>query len=117
MEEQELRHLAENARRILPDLVPDEAERALADRDLNQALGEPEGEAKAALMAALRTHPGVRRWVAADTDRIVGQLGELTASIGVLYVCPRTDYTVVLEELDDEPRCPHDGTVLVRYQR
>lgn len=117
MEEQELRQLAENARRILPDLMPDEAERGQADRDLSQALSEPKGGAKTALMAALLAHPAIRRWVAADTDRIVGQLGDLTESIGVLYVCPRKDYTVVLEELEDEPRCPHDGTVLVRYQR
>jgi hypothetical protein len=117
MEEQELRQLAENARRILPDLVPDKTERVQADRDLDQALSEPVGEAKPALMAALRSHQGIRRWVAGDTLRSIGQLGDLTEPIGVLYVCPREDYTVVIEDLVDEPRCPHDGTVLVRFQR
>ena len=116
MDEDELRRLAEQARRRLAELIPDEPERRQADGDLARALNEPPGSAKAALMEALRAHEGIRRWVAADTDRIVGQLGDLTSPIGVLYVCPRKDYTVVREAPpDEELRCPHDGSVLEPY--
>jgi hypothetical protein len=116
MDENELRQLAEESRRRLAELIPDEHERRQADGDLARALNEPPGSAKPALMAALRSHEGIRRWVAADTDRIVGQLGDLTQPIGVLYVCPRKDYTVVREApVDAELLCPNDGSVLERY--
>ncbi len=116
MEETELRQLAEGARRRLPELIPDEGERRQADRDLARALNEPPGSAKSALMDALRSHEGLRRWVAADTDRSVGMLGDLTESIGVLYVCPHKDYTVVRDTpADGVLRCPHDDSVLKRY--
>lgn len=116
MEEKELRELAQGVRRILPELIPDVSERDRADGDLVRALSEPSGSAKPALIQALRSHEGIRRWVTADTDRIVGQLGDLTESIGVLYVCPQKDYTVVRETLvDGELLCPQDGSVLVRY--
>lgn len=116
MDENELRQLTEEARRRLADLIPDEHERRQADGDLAHALDEPPGSAKPALMAALRSHEGIRRWVAADTDRIVGPLGDLTEPIGVLYVCPQKDYTVVREvPPDGELLCPKDGSVLERY--
>lgn len=116
MDEDELRQLAEGARQILPELIPDADERRQADGELARALSEPPASAKPALMEALRSHEGIRRWVAADTDRIVGQLGDLTESIGVLYVCPQRDYTVVRESLvDGELLCPKDGSVLERY--
>jgi len=116
MEENELRQLAEEARRRLTELIPDEDERRQADGDLTRALNEPPANAKPALMEALRSYEGIRRWVAADTDRVVGQLGDLTESIGVLYVCPRKDYTVVREPpVDGELLCPNDGSVLERY--
>jgi len=116
LDEDELRQLAEGARQILPELIPDADERRQADGELARALSEPPASAKPALMEALRSHEGIRRWVAADTDRIVGQLGDLTESIGVLYVCPLKDYTIVRESLvDGELLCPKDGSVLVRY--
>lgn len=117
MDEDELRQLAEEARQILPELIPDADERRQADGELARALSEPPASAKPALMEALRSHEGIRRWVAADTDRIVGQLGDLTEPIGVLYVCPQRDYTVVRESLvDGELLCPKDGSVLERYR-
>jgi len=116
MEENELRQLAKGARRRLTELIPDDDERRQADGDLTRALNEPPATAKPALMEALRSHEGIRRWVAADTDRIVAQLGDPTEPIGVLYVCPRKDYTVVRETLvDGELLCPKDGSVLERY--
>lgn len=116
MDENELRQLAEESRRRLTELIPDEHERRRADGDLARALNEPPGSAKPALMEALRSHEGIRRWVAADTDRIVGQLGDLTQPIGVLYVCPLKDYTVVREApMDAELLCPNDRSVLERY--
>jgi hypothetical protein len=117
MEENELRQLAEGARRELPELIPDEDERRRADGDLARALNEPPASAKPALMEALNSHEGIRRWVAADTDRIVYPGGDPTGSgFGVLYACPRKDYTVVRETLvDGDLLCPNDGTVLYRY--
>ena len=116
MEESELRQTAEEARRRLAELIPDEDERRQADADLARALNEPSASAKPALMEALRSHAGIRRWIAADTDRVVSQLGDPTASISVLYACPREDYTVALEGLvDGDLLCPHDGSVLYRY--
>jgi len=117
MEETELRQFAEEARRKLPELIPDEGERQQADRDLARALNELPGSAKPALTDALRSHEGLRCWVAADTDRSIGMLGDLTEPIGVLYVCPHKDYTVVRDTpTDDVLRCPHDDSVLVRYE-
>jgi hypothetical protein len=116
MEENELRQLAEEARGRLSELIPDEDERRQADGDLARALNEPPASAKPALMEALTSNEAIRRWIAADTDRIVGQLGDPTQPIGVLYVCPRKDYTVALETLvDGDLRCPNDGSVLDRY--
>jgi hypothetical protein len=116
MDENELRRLAGEARQRLAELIPDEQERRKADRDLAHALHEPPGSAKPVLMEALRSHEGIRRWVAADTDRMIVQLGDLTSPIGVLYVCPRKNYTVVRETpVDEELLCPKDGSVLERY--
>jgi hypothetical protein len=116
MEENELRQLAEGARQRLPELIPDEDERRQADGDLARALNEPSVSAKPALMEALNSYEGIRRWIAADTDRIVGLLGDPTGPIGVLYACPRKDYTVVRETLvDGDLTCPNDGSVLYRY--
>jgi len=116
MEESEWRLLAQTARRNLAELIPDADERHRADGDLARALGEPPGEAKPALMEALRAHEGVRRWMAADPLRAVNQLGDLTEAIVVLYVCPNEDYTVALDAPPDgELLCPHDGEPLTRY--
>ncbi len=116
MEETELRLLAETARRNLAELIPDEDERRRADGDLARALSEPPGSAKTALMEVLRSYEGIRRRIAADTDRGVGQLGDPTQPVGVLYVCPHKDYTVVRETLaDGDLLCPKDGSVLERY--
>jgi len=116
MEENELRQLAKGARRKLTELIPDDDERRQADGALTRALNEPPASAKPALMEALRSHEGIRRWVAADSNRMISQLGDLTESIGVLYVCPNQDYTVVRETLvDGELLCPKDGSVLQRY--
>jgi hypothetical protein len=116
MEESELRQLAEEARRKLAELIPDEDERRRAEGDLARALGEPAGRAGPALLEALRSHEGIRRWIVADTDRAVGILGDPTQPIGVLYVCPRKNYTIVCEAPPEgDLTCPFDGTVLVRY--
>lgn len=116
MDENELRRLAQQARQELAELIPDEGERARVDSDLASALTEPPGNAKLALMEALRSHEATRRWMAADTDRIAGQGGDVTSQIGVLFVCPRQNYAVVREELTDEVLlCPKDGSVLERH--
>ena len=116
MEENELRQLAEEARRRLPELIPGEDERRQADSDLARALNEPPASAKPALMEALNSHEGIRRWVAADTDRITLQVGDPPLQFGVLYACPRKDYTVVPATLVvGELLCPNDGSVLYRY--
>ena len=117
MDENELRRLAEQARRELAHLIPDKAERARADSQLAQALNEPPGTAKLALMGALRSHEAIRRWIAADTDRIVSLSGDVTSSLGVLFACPKKDYTLVLEAPTEEMLlCPNDGSVLERYR-
>jgi len=116
MEEAELRRLAQEARRKLPDLIPDKIEQQQADRELARALNEPPGVAKSALMDALVSYEGLRRWVAVDVDRSVGMLGEVTSPIGVLYACPHRDYTVVRDvPPDGDLLCPNDGSVLARY--
>jgi len=121
MDENELRRLAEEARRKLAELIPEERERARVDSELAQALNEPPGSAKPALMEALRSHEAVRNWVAADTDRFVGMVGPVgpvTTSpvVGVLYVCPKKDYAVVREVPSDKALlCPKCGSVLERH--
>jgi hypothetical protein len=116
MEESELRQLAGEARQRLAELIPDADARRQADGDLARALSEPPGSAGPALLEALRSHEGIRRWIAADTDRAVGMLGDATQPVGVLYVCPRKNYTVVREAPpESDLTCPIDGTVLVRY--
>jgi hypothetical protein len=116
MDEAELRRRAEEVRRDLAELIPDPGERARVAGELARALGEPPGSARPALMEALRSHEAVRRWMAGDTDRMVGPLGDVTSSIGVLYVCPQKNYAVVREVPSDEVvLCPKDGSVLERY--
>jgi hypothetical protein len=117
MDENELRRLAEEARRELAELILDEHERARIDSDLAGALNEPPGNAKPALMEALRSHEAIRRWVAADTDRFVSQQGDVMSPVGVLYMCPEKNYAIVLEMPPDEVLlCPKDGSVLERYE-
>lgn len=116
MDENELRRLAEEARRDLAELIPDEHERARIGSYLTRALEEPPGNAKPALMEALRSHEAIRRWVAADTDRFVSQLGDVMPPVGVLYACPEKNYAIVLEVPPNEVLlCPKDGSVLERY--
>jgi hypothetical protein len=116
MDENELRRRAQEARRELAELIPDERERVRVDSQLAQALNEPPGNAKPALMAALRSHEAIRRWIAADTDRVFSLAGDVTSSVGVLFVCPKKDYTVVREAPTEEVLvCPKDGSVLERY--
>jgi hypothetical protein len=116
MDENELRRWAEQVRRELAELIPDERERARLDSQLARALNEPPGSAKPALMDALRSHEAIRRRVAADTDRFVSQVGDVMSPVGVLYVCPEKNYTVVREVPSDEVLvCPKDGSVLERY--
>jgi hypothetical protein len=116
MDENELRRRAEEVRRELADLIPDEPERARVDSQLARALNEPPGHAKPALMEALRSHEAIRAWIAADTDRFVSQVGDVMSPVGVLYVCPEKNYAVVREVPSDEVLlCPKDGSVLERY--
>ena len=116
MDENDLRRLAGEARQRLAEVIPEEHERARVDSDLARALSEPPGRAKPALLEALRSHDAIRRLVAADTDRAVGLSGDAISPIGVLYVCPQKNYSVVLEVPPDEALlCPKDGSVLERY--
>ena len=53
--------------------------------------------------------------VTEDRDRAIGPLGQPTAMLGVLFVCPKLDYSVVRETVTDEVLlCPYDGSVLER---
>ncbi|MFF4575678.1 hypothetical protein [Streptomyces sp. NPDC001410] len=118
MTEEELRGLAEQIRAELPALIHDLHERTRVERDLAQALGRPSGTAAEALKATLRSNEAIQERLEDDHDRIVVQAGDPTAAlIGVLYICPKQDYSVVREVPTDEVQlCPHDGSVLDRYQ-
>ena len=112
----ELRRLAEEARCKLPELIPDPGQREPVDRALAAALAEPPGPARAALVTALRSHEALLRWLAVDRDRGPGTLGNPTESIGVLYICPRQDYSVVPDVPPKGPLfCPHDDSILERH--
>jgi hypothetical protein len=63
MNEADLRWLAGQVRPALPRLVPDEAERVRVQRSIDAALALPAGDAAAALVAALTSHPAVREWL------------------------------------------------------
>jgi hypothetical protein len=116
MNENELRRLGEQIHGELPDLVPDPQERAVVAADLVRALAQPSGAAEAALASALRSHPAVRDRLGVDIDRVGGLPGDPTGEIGVLYVCPQRDYSLVREVVAAEwPICPNDGTPLERY--
>jgi hypothetical protein len=116
MDENELRRLAGEARQRLAELIPDEQERASADSHLASALREPPARAKPALIEALRSHDAIRWWIAADTDRAASLKGDPISPIGVLYVCPQKDYSVVREVPPGEVLlCPRDDSVLERY--
>jgi len=121
MDEDELRGLAEALRADLPNLIDDAAERAAIEADLTQALGQPPGTAHDALRRALASHAATREWmrrrtqVTEDRDRAIGPLGQPTAVLGVLFVCPKLDYSEVREKVTDEVLlCPNDGSVLER---
>jgi hypothetical protein len=121
MDEDELRGIAEALRADLPGLIDDAAERAAVDADLSQALDQPTGSAYDALRGAIASHAATREWMrrrtsdVGDTDRAIGPLGPPTAVLGVLFICPNKDYSFVRETLADEvPRCPYDGSALVR---
>jgi hypothetical protein len=57
-----------------------------------------------------------RTQVTEDRDRAIGPLpGQPTAVLGVLFVCPKLDYSEVRELVTDEVLlCPNDGSVLER---
>jgi hypothetical protein len=121
MEEDELRQAAEALQADLPDLIGDATERAAVAASLNAALDQPSGLAHGPLRKALSSHPAVREWMrqktqlAAQVNRIIGPLGNVTATLGVLFICPKLDYSVVRETVGDETLlCPNDGSVLQR---
>lgn len=126
MEEDELRGLAEALRADLPDLIDDPAERTAMDDDLAQALDLPPGTAHDALRGVIASHAATRKWmrrrapVTEDPDRAIGPLGTpiplgAPGHVGVLFVCPKLDYSVVRETITDEVLlCPYDGSVLER---
>ena len=95
MEEDELRRIAEALRADLPNLIGDAAERAAIEADLAQALDQPPGTAHDALRRAIASHSATREWmrrrtpVTEDRDRAIGPLGQPTAVLGVLFVCPK----------------------------
>ncbi|MGW6504899.1 hypothetical protein [Nonomuraea angiospora] len=120
MDEKELRQAAVSVRAELAELIADEAERAVVDAALAEALAAPEGSARPALSTALRSHPATRAWmrahtrVAYDVEKSVGLLGEI-GEVGVLFVCPNRDHSEVREAVTGELLlCPHDGAVLER---
>jgi hypothetical protein len=50
-----------------------------------------------------------------DTERTFTLPGDPNPP-GILLMCPRRDYSVVVDVPPDVPRlCPHDSSVLVRY--
>lgn len=121
MEEEELRGLAEALRADLPALVDDAAERTTIEADLTQALDQPPSTAHDALRRAIASHAATREWmrrrtpVTEDRDRAMGLPGLPTAPLGVLFVCPKMDYSFVRETVTDEvPLCPYDGSALER---
>ncbi len=124
MEEDELRGIAEALRADLPHLIGDTAERTAVGAGLTRALDQPPGTAHDALRRALSSHAATREWmrrrtsVTGDADRAIGPLGLPTAALGVLFVCPKMDYSVVRETVTDEVLlCPRDGFVLERQPR
>jgi hypothetical protein len=117
MDENSLRRLAEEVRANLRDLISDEQQRAQVDHELLEALQRPSGSAAAALRDALRSHEAIVDWLAIDVDRAVDQIGDVTEPLGVLFICPTNDYSIVLETAADEaPLCPRCGSVLDRVQ-
>ena len=116
MTEEELRDLAEQIRGDLPAKIPDDRERARVDDRLAQALSQPQGSAGPALTEALRSHEAIRGRMEADQDRVVAPAGDSQGVIGVLFVCPKRDYSVVRDSPTDEALlCPNDGSVLERF--
>ena len=121
MEEDELRGLAEALRADLPNVIDDAAQRTAIEADLTRALGLPPGTAHDALREVIAARATTREWmrrsapVTQDPDRAIGPLGLPTAMLGVLFVCPKLDYSIVRERVTDELLvCPHDGSVLER---
>jgi len=121
MEEEELRRSAEALRADLPNFIGDAAERAAIETDLTLALDQPPGTAHDALRKAIGSRAATREWmrrrtsVTEDHDRAIGPLGLPTSALGVLFICPNNDYSVVRETVTDAVLlCPHDGAVLER---
>lgn len=116
MTEEELRDLAEQIRGELPAMIPDDRERARVDDRLARALSQPRGSAGSALTEALRSHEAIRDRLEADHDRVAAPAGDSQGVIGVLFVCPQRDYSVVRDRPTDEALlCPNDGSVLARF--
>jgi|SRR5580693_1406660 hypothetical protein len=116
MAEDELRSLAEQIQGELRALIPDDRERTQVNDQLAEALSRPRGSAEPALIEALRCHEAIRERLDADSDRLVAPVGDSHGVIGVLFICPRKDYSVVRENpVDDPPICPKDGLVLERF--
>jgi hypothetical protein len=121
MEEEQLRELATTLLDRLGQ-VEDDDNRRQATAEIEAALALPTGEAKHALLRALRSSPATRRWVREQTDtdaidelRVVGLLGRVTGPLGVHVVCPNGDYDKYIESAAEDPgRCPYDGRKLVR---
>lgn len=121
MEEDELRGFAEALRADLPNFIDDAAERTAIESDLIQALDQPPGTAHDTLRRVIASRAATREWmrrrtqVTEDLDRAIGPLGQPTAMLGVLFVCPNLDYSEVRETVTDEVLlCPIDGSVLER---
>jgi hypothetical protein len=121
MDESELRHLAEDLRAALPRLIDDEAERATVAAGLETALASAPGAGRAALNAALESHPKTREWLRgrlpAETERSITIPGDPTAPLGTLFVCPEDDYDFVRERVNQQvPLCPVHKIPLVRAE-
>ena len=122
MDEQEWRELAVKLRPDLPRLVADETERARIDAALGEALSLAAGTGTSALQVAIASHAETRKWlrgrIPADVERSITIPGDITAPIGVLFVCPRgQDYDFVRETVSEPvPLCPVHGVALVRAE-
>ena len=98
------------------ELILDEGNEARAERDLVGTLTEPLGDAKPALTEVSQAHELIRRLVAADTEPSASQGSKVISLTSVLYACPQKDYMMVREIPARELLfCPHDGSVLERY--
>jgi hypothetical protein len=116
MDQSYLRQRAEEVRAELSTLIPDEEERGRVEAELADALTQPPGDADGAILRVLRSHQAVLDWLRTARSRATSLVDQRPPQLGVLYVCPNKDYSVVPEGLSDQALlCPHCDSVLQPY--